>query len=107
MLEGKKLKNLLPNIKCTECGKEFSSESVDIVRHEEGLLVLKIKCYGCKKCFGMAYLGLEKEELENALPDAVEDESPINYDDVLDAHHYFKNIDENWQKFLTKDKKIQ
>jgi hypothetical protein len=94
----KNVQNLLPNFGCLSCGDGFVKESVNIVRGENGLLVLKIKCVSCERNFGMALLGLEMDELTRALD--VQKTPAINYDDVLDAHQYFKDADLNWGKFI-------
>lgn len=100
-MSGKKdMKNLLPNTGCIKCGKEFDNESIKVVRQEDGLMVLKVKCHSCGKCFGMAYLGLDVNEIEDSLGNLENEMGPINYDDVLDAHRYFKNAEENWSKFV-------
>ena len=52
----------------------------------------------------MAFLGLGAKELEKSLDfgfeNACPDKEPINYDDVLDAHLFFQNLDENWSKYI-------
>ena len=35
---------------------------------------------------------------------AGENALPITFDDVLDAHHYIQNLDENWKNFIQNTK---
>ena len=104
MSEIKSIKKLLINMHCSHCKSEFDENNIKIMRSENGLLVFQVKCEQCKKCFGMAFLGLGAKELEKSLDFGIEnikpDTEPINYDDVLDAHNFFQNLDENWSKFI-------
>ena len=98
------IKRLLINMHCCRCKNEFSENSIKIMRNEKGLLVFQIKCEKCKKCFGMATLGLGAEELAQSfeMKDKADTSelSPISYDDVLDAHIFFQNMDENWSEYI-------
>ena len=104
MSEISNIKKLLINMHCSCCKSGYDEDSIKIMRSEKGLLVFQVKCENCKKCFGMALLGIDSKELEKSLdmsgkkPDT--NAEPINYDDVLDAHHFFQNLDENWSKYI-------
>lgn len=98
MLHKKNIKQLLPKVACSKCKTEY--DALELVRQEDGLLVLRVKC-SCGKGFGMALLGLDLSELSESLEDVGEVQKPIDYDDVLDAHKYFKDIDANWSKFIS------
>ncbi len=104
MSELSNIKRLLINMHCSRCRSEYDENSIKIMRSEKGLLVFQVKCEKCKRCFGMALLGMDSNELEKALDmDEKKPEinaEPINYDDVLDAHHFFQNLDENWSKYI-------
>ena len=97
------IKRLLAPMHCSRCRGEFDGDSIKIMRDDKGLLVFQVKCENCKKCFGMAFLGLDLKDLENSLnlneSENLSDE-PISYDDVLNAHHFFQNLDENWMKYI-------
>lgn len=107
MTETANIKRLLINMHCSQCDREFEEDAIKIMRSENGLLVFQVKCEHCKKCFGMALLGMDSKELAKSLdfgeqnPDS--DDKPIDYDDVLNAHDFFQNIDENWSKHIKKD----
>jgi len=111
------IKKLLASMKCAECSREFQDNSFTIMRQEDGLFVLQIKSRKCQKGFGMAFLGLEKDELLDVInedfavaPEVesdAEDVKAIDYDDILDAHEFIQNLDENWKRFVAaKNKKL-
>lgn len=91
---------------CSECKADFNEDSVFTLRKEKNLTVLQIVCQNCGKSFGIALLGgcdekdnanHPQEELALQVqngPDA------ICYDDVIDAHNFFQNLDEGWEKYI-------
>ena len=108
------IKKLFKGIKCSLCGKDFDDNSFTIMRKEDGLFVLQVKCKKCCKGFGIALLGLDKKELTASLNETVaivnnkctcQEIGAISYDDILDAHEFIKNLDENWRNFVAKKKK--
>ena len=104
MSEISAIKRLLINMQCCRCKSEFSENSIKIMRNEKGLFVFQVKCENCKKCFGMATLGLGAKELIQSLEidekPCTNELLPISYDDVLDAHIFFQNMDENWSEYI-------
>ena len=98
----KKLKVLFDNLCCSQCKAGFDDESIVIKREEDGLLVTHLECKHCGKSFGVAFLGLNGIELKEPL-EVQDGPEPINYDDVIDAHRFIKNLDEHWQDFLPKN----
>ena len=99
----KKLNLLFKDMCCSRCKQDFDEASVEIVREEPFLLVVRLVCQHCNKSFGMAFLGLSHLNLKNE-EDLVlkkkEDLPPITTDDVINAHNFIKNLDEHWQKYL-------
>lgn len=98
----KKLKVLFDNLCCSQCKSSFDEDSIQIKREEEGLLVTHLVCQHCGKSFGVAFLGLSGVEVKEPL-EVQDGPEPINYDDVIDAHRFIKNLDEHWQDFLPKE----
>lgn len=98
----KKLKVLFDNLCCSQCKAGFDDESIVIKREEDGLLVTHLECKHCGKSFGVAFLGLNGIEVKEPL-EVQDGPEPINYDDVIDAHRFIKNLDEHWQDFLPKN----
>lgn len=98
----KKLKVLFDNLCCSQCKTGFDEESIDIKREEDGLLVTHLVCRHCGKSFGVAFLGLSGIEVKEPL-EIQDGPEPINYDDVIDAHRFIKNLDEHWQDYIQKN----
>ena len=98
----KKLKVLFDNLCCSQCKAGFDDESIVIKREEDGLLVTHLECKHCGKSFGVAFLGLNGIEVKEPL-EVQDGPEPINYDDIIDAHRFIKNLDERWQDFLPKN----
>ena len=107
----KKLLNMLfSDMCCSECKSDFNEDSVFVLRKEKNLNVLQIVCQNCGKSFGIALLGGcdEKESSKNKEDFALQiQDGPdaIGYDDVLDAHNFFSNLDDDWQKYIPDDLK--
>ena len=96
---------LLAGMKCSQCSCDFNENSIRIMRFDDGLHVIRVKCENCEKSFGIAYLGLSEAELEKSYQEVKKKNTkPITIDDVLDAHNYIKNLDENWKEFLRENK---
>ena len=108
-----KIKQLFSEMCCSICKQDFDEKSIKIMREEEGLYVVQVTCQNCKKSFGLAFLGLESIKLKEKVKDSdlaleiQEGLPPINYDDVLDAHHFFQSLEEDWDKHIPEDFKTQ
>ena len=110
-MEKKKILKMLNDLCCSDCRSDFDEDSIEIVRQEENLYVVRIICSNCNKSFGLAMMGLNSVKFKDEIKQTkfndddlkfridMED-APISYDDVLDAHEYIKNIDEHWQNFI-------
>lgn len=100
----KKLGILFKNLCCSICKHEFGEDSLSIKRDEQGLLVTNLQCSHCGKNYGIAFLGFSDFEIKNPTPlEAVEGPDPISYDDVIDAHRFIQNLDENWKNYIKKE----
>ncbi len=65
--------------------------------------MLHLECRHCDKKFGVAMLGFSDIEVKNGVREPLvvqEGPEPINYDDVIDAHRFIRDLDENWSKHL-------
>lgn len=103
----KKLINMLfADMCCSSCKADFTDDSVFILRREMGLTVIQVTCQNCGKSFGIALLGdCDEKNAENAPQNDValqiqDGPDAICYDDVLDAHHFFSNLEDDWQKYI-------
>ena len=100
----KKIKKLFDNLCCSYCRNGFDENSITIKREEDGLMVVGLECEHCVKNFGVAFLGFSNIDVKNYEPlEVQEGPEPISYDDVIDAHRFIRNMDENWQKYLPKN----
>jgi hypothetical protein len=97
----KKIQKLFGNLCCSQCRNSFDEDAFTIKREEKELLVTHMECKHCGKRFGVALLGFSDVEVKEPL-EVQEGPEPINYDDVIDAHRFIKDLDENWQKHLPK-----
>ena len=104
----KKIAKMFENLCCSDCKSDFDENSVNILRQEDNFFVINITCNKCHKSFGIAFLGINSVNMkdedisDNDILEVQETIKPISYDDVLDAHEYIKNLDENWQNFVSK-----
>lgn len=101
----KKFSTLFKNLCCSQCKADFDENSVQIVREEDQMMVIRLVCEHCGKSFGVAFVGISDIELKDDKDMALEIKegcAPIGVDDVLDAHKFIKNLDENWSKHLPK-----
>ncbi len=97
----KKLEVLFSNLCCSQCKNGFDADSVVIKREEAGLTVINLECQHCGKNFGAALLGFSDLEVKEDEPLVVQEgPAPIDFDDVIDAHKFIQNLDEDWQKYL-------
>ncbi|MFA6989460.1 MAG: hypothetical protein WC197_05265 [Candidatus Gastranaerophilaceae bacterium] len=93
---------------CSRCLNNFSEESITVLREECNYTVVRVTCGFCGKNIGIAILGLDKNEMkksleicdENAQINVCGDCSPIDYDDVIDAHDFFKSLDASWIRHI-------
>lgn len=99
----KNLTKLFKNLCCSVCKEGFTDDSFIVKRDEAGLLVVNLQCQNCGKKYGIAFLGFSNINVKDEEPfEVIEGPDPISYDDVIDAHRFIKNLDENWNKYLPK-----
>ena len=105
------INKLFANMCCSECGADFTEESINILREEDEFSVLQVVCSKCGKSFGIAFLGESglavKGGRESADSDYAfelqEGPGPVSADDVIDAHKFIKNLGADWRKHLPKE----
>ena len=99
-----KLVKLMDNFCCSNCQCDFDEESLSIVREEAGLVVVQISCQNCGKSFGIALLGINELDIKSPAPFEIEDcPDKISFDDVIDAHNFIKELEDDWQKYIPKE----
>jgi len=104
----KNIDKLFANLCCSECGADFTEESINVLREEDEFSVLQIVCSNCKKSFGIAFLGESNFSLKNPKDadlalELQDGPDPVSCDDVIDAHRFIKGLGADWTKHLPKD----
>src|SRR5574344_721457 len=102
----KNLKKMFSNLCCSVCKSDFDEDSIKLVRNEDGLQVVRLVCQKCGKSFGIAFLGLNDNNFKNdddTVFEVQEGPEPIDYDDVIDAHRFIKNLAEHWKDYIPKE----
>ena len=95
-----KLKIIFADLCCSQCKNEFDENSIEIKRQERGLLVTDLSCKKCGKSFGTAFIGLSHLDVKSEPLEVIEGPEAINYDDVINAHKFIKDLDEHWKDYL-------
>ena len=99
---------LLKNMCCSQCKSDFTEESVSFIQKGNQYSVINLICKNCGKNFGTSFLKLSKKNSKNIQDIILQDSrniAPINFDDVLNAHEYIKDIEINLRKFIS-DKEL-
>ena len=109
------INDFFSQVKCSQCHEFFKEDSVHLVRQEANNIVVRIACTHCGKNLGLAILGIDRAEYKNSLKFSEDtakksdmplsinaEESPITYDDVIEAHHFFSRLGDDWAKHLPK-----
>lgn len=104
----KNINKLFSNLCCSECGADFTEESINVLREEDEFSVLQIVCSKCAKSFGIAFLGESGLAVKGARDSDLAFElqdgpGPVSVDDVIDAHKFIKKLGADWKKHLPKE----
>lgn len=101
---------------CRNCSCHFSSEAIQLLRQEPGVLVVRVTCRSCGHPLGVAIVGtvVESTKKETPLPadwsrrdaDRLAQLAPISYDDVLTAHEFIDQLGPDWARHLPKSGKV-
>ncbi len=97
---------------CRFCSHAFKPDGIQLLREEPGVLVVRVTCSNCNHPLGVAIVGTTPKATKAPNPhprdwtkrdkDRLVGLAPITYDDVLNAHQFFKSLDTNWTSFLPK-----
>ena len=97
---------------CRFCSHAFKSDGIQLLREEPGVLVVRVTCSNCGHPLGVAIVGttpkpqkavsLHPRDWTKRDKDRLVGMPPITYDDVLNAHQFFKGLDTDWHKLLPK-----
>jgi hypothetical protein len=97
---------------CRFCSHLFKSEGIQLLREEPGVLVVRVTCSTCGHPLGVAIVGttpkpqkpaqLHPRDWTKRDRERLVGLPPITYDDVLNAHQFFKDLDTSWHQLLPK-----
>jgi hypothetical protein len=111
------IQNFFTRMRCNFCSHHFEPGGIQLLREEHGTYIVNVYCTFCERQVGIAMVGLEGQEgslseqkssqrqysdpeLTEAELERLSSYQPINYDDVLNAHQFFTNLDAGWMKHL-------
>jgi len=97
---------------CRFCSHSFTSDGIQLLREEPGVLVVRVTCKTCGHPLGVAIVGTTPRpaRIQPQHPrdwtkrdkERLVGQPPITYDDVIAAHQFFKDLDTDWHKHLPK-----
>jgi hypothetical protein len=99
----KSFKLLFKNLCCSKCKNDFDEDSIKSVHKEKDYNVIHLVCSKCGKDFGLAFLKLSDNISDNENDIELKDsrnKPPITSNEVIDAHEYIKDFENNWKKFI-------
>ena len=99
-----KIVNLLDNMCCNVCHHDFDEKSVNVIRENGNIIVLKIVCAECGKDFGISLLKNEEASQNTDTPlEFQKCPLPIDYDEILDGHNFIGKLEKDWLKYIPDD----
>lgn len=103
------IQNFFTRMHCNFCSHAFEPDDIQLIRQDEGIFIVNVFCNACNTQNGVAMVGVEvpgqdvtfqDPELTPHEIERLGEFKPISADDVLDAHHFFENLGEDWMKFI-------
>lgn len=103
------IQSFFSQMRCNFCSHSFEPEDIQLIRQEDGIYIVNVFCNHCGTQNGVAMVGVEMPaevpyfedpELTTDEIERLSEFEPINEDDVLDAHHFFNQLDADWMKFI-------
>jgi hypothetical protein len=96
---------------CQHCQEPFEPESIQLIREDKGVYLVSVNCHHCQRQVGVAMVGVESNTKEAtqkyADPELTPEEkerlsafTPVETDDVIEAHQFFQNLGRDWQKYI-------
>lgn len=110
------IQHFFTRLRCHACHEHFEPNGIELVRQEHGLYLVNVHCCHCGHNAGVAMVGVEQEHAAPTLDPRYQDPEltpvelerlqhfdPITDEDVLDAHQFFKSLDEGWLKHVPEE----
>ena len=88
----KDIKILFSGLCCSRCKNEFTKDSIKIIDRDSDVMVCSLSCEKCCKDFGEIVFNYDRKSKNHSPLEIIEGPPPISYDDVIDAHKFFKNL---------------
>jgi hypothetical protein len=112
---------------CHHCQASLEPDGVRLLREDAGMFVVSITCNHCHNDIGVALVGMDAVEGHGHPgqsgarrvrvrrykdPELTPEElrrlavfEPVSDDDVIEAHHFFQNLDTNWMRYIPDEMK--
>ena len=88
----KDIKILFAGLCCSRCKNEFTIDSIKIIDRDSDVMVCGLSCEICGKDFGKIVFNYDRKTKNHSPLVIIDGPPPISYDDVIDAHKFFKNL---------------
>ena len=83
-------KLLFSELCCSQCRNDFTTESLEIMEQQNGILICRLSCKKCGADFGDIVLKYNQNTKMHTPLEVIEGPQPISTDDVLNAHEFIK-----------------
>lgn len=88
----KDINTLFSRLCCSCCKNEFSKNSIKILEQDCDIILCRLSCAKCGKDFGEVVFNFNRKEKKHLPLEIIEGPPPIDYDDVIEAHKFIKDI---------------
>jgi len=95
---------------CRFCDHPFTSDGIELLREEPGILVVRVGCSVCGRPLGVAIVGTGPQPAPSKPKHPAEwtrrdcerlaGKPAITYDDVLSAHQFLSSLGPGWSRQL-------
>jgi DNA-directed RNA polymerase subunit RPC12/RpoP len=102
------IRKLLSTVKCSSCGKQFGTNDINVIKHQDDTWFLNIYCPSCgKQSLVVAIVRKDKSaeivsNVSDVDPSEYASDSAISVDDMLDIHNFLKDFDGDFTDLFSK-----
>ncbi|MBQ8458890.1 hypothetical protein IJ541_02170 [bacterium] len=83
---------LFSGLCCSRCKNDFAENSIKILERDCDIMLCSLTCAKCGKDFGEIVFNFNRKSNKHTPLEIIEGPPPINYDDVIEAHKFLKNL---------------
>lgn len=101
------IQNFFTRMRCHFCSAYLEPEGIKLLREEKDVYIVRVQCVHCSRQMGIAMVGIDQESKKLEDPELTVADlkrlskfEPIEYNDVIDAHKFFSNLESDWKKYL-------